>query len=214
MQVRFLEKMGVDLTTAIAAGGLLSAAGNLAAALGLFMLATVIEPAHADLSLLPTSGLIELTVIVVAAVTIASLIVVAVPRLRRATLPPVHRAATAMRIVLRSPRRLVLLIGGYATAILLSTWCLQACLAAFGGSASYWSLLAANIAIMTVASIVPIPGGGAAVGTVGLSAVLVSFGVAQQVAVATALANQVIYYYLPAIPGWIATKHLLRHDYL
>jgi hypothetical protein len=26
--------------------------------------------------------------------------------------------------------------------------------------------------------------------------------------------NQVVYYYLPAIPGWFATKHLFRHDYL
>jgi uncharacterized membrane protein YbhN (UPF0104 family) len=126
----------------------------------------------------------------------------------------VRRAAATLQVVLRSPRLLSLLIGGYVLAILLSTWCLQACLVAFGGSASYWSLLAANVGVMTVASIVPIPGGGTAVGTVGLSAVLVSFGVPQEVAVATAVMNQVVYYYLPAIPGWFATKHLFRHDYL
>ena len=61
---------------------------------------------------------------------------------------------------------------------------------------------------------VPIPGGGTAVGTVGLSAVLVSFGIPDNVAVAAALANQLVYSYLPAIPGWFATKHLFRHDYL
>jgi uncharacterized membrane protein YbhN (UPF0104 family) len=75
-------------------------------------------------------------------------------------------------------------------------------------------LLAANVGVVTVASIVPIPGGGTAVGTVGLSAVLVSFGVREQVAVATALANQLVYYYLPALPGWFATKHLIRREYL
>ena len=74
--------------------------------------------------------------------------------------------------------------------------------------------MAANIAVMTVASTVPIPGGGAAVGTVGLSAVLVSFGVSNNVAAAGALANQLVFYYLPAIPGWFATRQLLRHDYL
>jgi uncharacterized membrane protein YbhN (UPF0104 family) len=61
---------------------------------------------------------------------------------------------------------------------------------------------------------VPIPGGGTAVGTVGLSAVLVSFGVAKDVAVAAVLANQLVYYYLPALPGWFATRDLVRRDYL
>jgi uncharacterized membrane protein YbhN (UPF0104 family) len=99
-------------------------------------------------------------------------------------------------------------------ATLLSTACLAACVAAFGASVSFWSLLAANIAVVTVASIVPIPGGGTAVGTVGLSAVLVSLGIPDHVAVAASLTNQLIYYYLPAIPGWFATKHLFRQDYL
>lgn len=99
-------------------------------------------------------------------------------------------------------------------AILLSTLCLQACLIAFGGHTSFWELLAANIAIMTIASTIPIPGGGTAVGTVGLSAALVSFGVSRDIAVAAALANQFAFYYFPAIPGWFATRHLARHDYL
>ncbi len=84
----------------------------------------------------------------------------------------------------------------------------------FGGHTSFWALLAANVAVMTVASAVPIPGGGTAVGTIGLSAALVSFGVNREVAVATALADQLIFFYLPAIPGWFATQHLVRHDYL
>jgi uncharacterized membrane protein YbhN (UPF0104 family) len=44
--------------------------------------------------------------------------------------------------------------------------------------------------------------------------VLVAFGVREEVAVATALANQLIYFYVPAIPGWFATRHLARRDYL
>jgi undecaprenyl-diphosphatase len=214
MQIRFLQKMGVDLSSAIAAGGVLSAFGNLVAALGLFVLAVVVEPARADWSLLPTTGLVELTVIVVVVVAVASALVFAIPKVRTVTLPPVRRAASTMQTVLRSPRQLTLLIGGNVAATLLATACLAACLFAFGGSASFWSLLAANIGVMTIASLVPIPGGGTAVGTVGLSAVLVSFGVTKEVAVATVLANQLIYYYLPALPGWFATKHLFRHDYL
>jgi undecaprenyl-diphosphatase len=214
MQVRYLQKMGIDLSSAVAAGGVLSAVGNLVAALGLFVLAVVIAPAHADFSLLPTTGLLEVTVIVIVVVALASAVVLAVPTLRRIAVPPVQRATSTMRAVLRSPYKLALLIGGNVVATLLSTACLFACVAAFGGSASFWALLAANIAVVTVASIVPIPGGGTAVGTVGLSAVLVSFGVPDHIAVAASLTNQLIYYYLPAIPGWFATKHLFRHDYL
>ena len=214
MQVRYLQKMGIDLSSAVAAGGVLSAAGNLVAALGLFVLAVVVAPAHADFSLLPTTGLLETTAIVVVVVALGSAFVLAVPRLRRVAVPPVQRATSTMRAVLRSPYKVALLIGGNVVATLLSTACLFACVAAFGGDASFWALLAANIAVVTVASIVPIPGGGTAVGTVGLSAALVSFGVPEQVAVAASLANQLIYYYLPAIPGWFATRHLFRHDYL
>src|SRR6202035_3611860 len=39
MQVRYLQKQGVDLPSAIAAGGLLATVGNLVAAVGLFGLA-------------------------------------------------------------------------------------------------------------------------------------------------------------------------------
>jgi uncharacterized membrane protein YbhN (UPF0104 family)/tRNA A-37 threonylcarbamoyl transferase component Bud32 len=214
MQVRYLQNMGIDISSALAAGGLLSTIGNLAAGLGLFVLAVAIEPAHADFSLLPTTGLLWLTVFVVVVVAVASAVVLTVPALRRLLVPPIQRASSTMTTVLRSPRKLTLLLTGNVLAILLSTSCLAACLAAFGASTSFWSLLAANIAVMTVASTVPLPGGGTAVGTVGLSAVLVSFGIPDTAAVAAVLANQLVYYYLPAIPGWFATRHLFRQDYL
>ena len=214
LQVRYLQKTGNDLATAIAGGGVLSTVGNFIASLALFALAVVIGPTRADFSLLPGTGLLELTVLVVVVVAVASAVVLAVPKLRRVTVPPVRRATASIATVLRSPTKLVLLVGGNAVAIVLSTACLAACLAAFGASTSFTSLMAANIAVMTVASTVPIPGGGAAVGTVGLSAVLVSFGVSNNVAAAGALANQLVFYYLPAIPGWFATRQLLRHDYL
>jgi undecaprenyl-diphosphatase len=214
MQVRYLQKQGIDLPSAIAAGGLLATVGNLVAAVGLFGLALAVEPAHIDLSLLPTSGLAELTLAVTAAVCVAAAIIGGIPRIRRTVMPPVIRAASTIWAALRSPRQLALLIGGNVLASLLAAWCLVACLLAFGGHVSFWPLLAANIGVITVASIVPIPGGGTAVGTVGLSAVLVAFGVREEVAVATALANQLIYFYVPAIPGWFATRHLARRDYL
>ena len=214
MQVRYLQRQGIDLSSAVAAGGLLSTVGNLVAALLLFVAALVVKPKKVDLSLLPTSGLAELILLVVAVVGILVGLIAGIPRIRRAVLGPVRRAAATMGSALRSPRQLALLIGGNVLATLIATGCLQACLVAFGGHVSFWPLLAANVGVVTISSIVPIPGGGNAVGTVGLAAVLVAFGVHKDVAVATVLVNQLVYFYLPAIPGFFATEHLVHHEYL
>lgn len=214
MQVRYLQRQGLDLSSAVAAGGLLSTVGSLVAALLLFVLAILVEPTHVDLNLLPTSGLAEFILGAVLVVGVAVGLVAGIPRLRRAVLGPVRRAASTLAAALRSPRQVALLVGGNVLATLLATWCLQACLVAFGGSVSFWPLLAANVGVVTVASIVPIPGGGNAVGTVGLAAALVAFGVNKDVAVAAVLANQLVYFYIPALPGWFATEHLVHHEYL
>ncbi len=214
MQIRYLQKVGIDLSSAVAASGILSTAGALIAGVGLFVTALVLDPARVDLALIPTDGLLALALGVVVVGALVSAVVAGVPRLRERVVPLIARATSTMWTAVRAPQRLVLLVGGNALALLLSTWCLQACLIAFGGHTSFWALLAANIAVVTIASTVPVPGGGTAVGTVGLSAALVSFGVQRDVAVAAVLANQLIFYYLPAIPGWFATQHLVRHDYL
>jgi uncharacterized membrane protein YbhN (UPF0104 family)/membrane-associated phospholipid phosphatase len=214
MQVRFLQKLGVDLPSAVAAGGVLSSFGALIAALGCFAVALVVEPARVDLSLIPTNGLLLFLLIVAGALVLASALLAAIPSLRARVLPPLTRAVSTMADALRSPGLLTLLVGGNVLATLMSTWCLLLCLLAFGGQASFWALLAANVGVVTIASIVPVPGGGTAVGTVGLSAVLVSFGVPKEIAVSAVLANQLIFYYLPAVPGWFATRDLVRRDYL
>jgi uncharacterized membrane protein YbhN (UPF0104 family)/membrane-associated phospholipid phosphatase/predicted Ser/Thr protein kinase len=214
MQVRFLQKLGADLPSAVAAGGVLSGFGALVAAVGCFGVALLVEPAHVNLSLIPTNGLFLFLVIAAVLLVLVSGTIAVLPGLRRLVLPPLSRAAATMAEALRSPGHVALLVGGNVVATVMSTWCLQLCLIAFGGHVSFWALLAANVAVVTVASIVPIPGGGTAVGTVGLSAVLVSFGVSKDIAVAGVLANQLVFYYLPAVPGWFATRDLVRRDYL
>jgi uncharacterized membrane protein YbhN (UPF0104 family) len=62
--------------------------------------------------------------------------------------------------------------------------------------------------------LVPIAGGGAAVSTVGMTGALTALGVSQGAAVAAVLLNQLVVSYIPAVPGWIATRDMLRRDYL
>jgi uncharacterized membrane protein YbhN (UPF0104 family) len=103
---------------------------------------------------------------------------------------------------------------GNIVACLCSGLCMQACLAAFGETISFSTLLVINIAASTLASLIPVPGGNTAVAAVSLSGPLVAVGVPQAAAVAAVLLNQVIAIYLPAIPGWFATRDLNRKGYL
>jgi uncharacterized membrane protein YbhN (UPF0104 family) len=114
----------------------------------------------------------------------------------------------------RSRRQLGLLLGGNVVVAILYAACLLCCLLAFDGSLSLWTLLALTIGVGTLAALVPIPGGGTAVGSVGMAGALAAFGVPTHVAVATVLANQLAVNYLPAVPGWFATRHLLQRRYL
>lgn len=213
-QIRFLQKQGVDLTAAIAAGGLLSTAAMVVTQLALFGLAVWLAPNKLQLGNLDAAGILQALLIVVLALGVAAAAILGIPRLRRAALPPIeHGAATIFR-ALRSPRQLVLLIAGNVIAAVLYGYCLQTCLLAFGAHLSLWSLLAANIFLGTLASLIPIPGGGTAVTSVGLSGALVAFGVPTEIAVAAVLANQLVVNYLPAVPGWFATTHLIRRGYM
>jgi undecaprenyl-diphosphatase len=111
---------------------------------------------------------------------------------------------------IRTPSRLALLIVGNIVAQCLYAASLLACLAAFGASVNFWTLLALNIGISVIASLVPIPGGGTAVSAVGLAGMVTAFGVPAAAASAAVLAHQLAVTYIPAIPGWFATNDLVR----
>jgi hypothetical protein len=91
---------------------------------------------------------------------------------------------------------------------------LMFCLFAFGASLSFWTILAVSIGLGTFSALIPIPGGGAAAGAVGLTGLLVGLRFPTEVAVAATLANQLVVSYVPAVPGFLATRHLLQRNYL
>src|SRR5436305_5716036 len=106
------------------------------------------------------------------------------------------------------------MVGGNLLTTVLYGLCLMACIAAYGKGLPFFTLLAVNIGVSTIAGLVPVPGGGAAISAIGLSGVLSAFGIAESVAVAAVLTNQLVVTYLPAVPGWFATRNLLERDYL
>ena len=141
-------------------------------------------------------------------------VVFSIRGVRRAVVPrSCARRATVWEAV-KTPQKLGLLIVGNVAAQCFYAASLLACLAAFGESVNFWTLLAVNIGITLIASLVPLPGGGTAVSAIGLAGLLTAFGVPEAAAAAAVLAHQLAVSYVPAIPGWFATRELLRRRWL
>jgi uncharacterized membrane protein YbhN (UPF0104 family) len=213
-QIRYLQRQGADLPAAIAAGGLLSTVAVVLTQLPLFALAVWLSPDSLDLSGVPVSGIVKTVVLTVLGLGIVGAAGLGIPKLRRLVLPPVKEAVSTIWTAVRTRRQLALIVGGNVAVSVLYALCLLCCLLAFGASMSFWTLLAVSIGVGTLAALVPIPGGGTAVGSLGIAGALAGLGVPTGVAISAALANQLTVNYLPAAPGWFATRHLLRHDYL
>jgi uncharacterized membrane protein YbhN (UPF0104 family) len=213
-QIRFLQKQGVDLASAVASGAVLMNAANIFTCVLLLVVAVVLSPTDIHTGTIPTSELVDVVVLVAVVVAIVLALIWFIPKLRNLVVPQVTSAVTTIGHALRSPRRVFELIGGNAINAMLYALVMLACLEAFGGSLNYWTILALNIVIGTIASLVPIPGGGTAVGSVGMSGALTAAGVPTEIAVAAVLANQLVANFIPAVPGWFATRDLLNRDYL
>jgi undecaprenyl-diphosphatase len=212
LQVRYLQRQGVALASAVAAGGLLSMIGSVGTQIGLFFVAAWLSPDSIDLSALPVTG-IALTALG-AALLFGVVVGVAlgIPPLRRRFLDPVLSAASTVWSTMRSGRQMSLLIVGNLGANALYAACLLACLRAFGGGVSSWTALACITAVTTITGVIPVPGGATALASVGLSGALTTFGVPAEIAVPAVLTNQLVTMYLPALPGWFATRHLIQRD--
>jgi undecaprenyl-diphosphatase len=213
-QVRYLQKQGMDLASAVASGGLLATVGNVAGQVVLLIIALELTPTHYDTTRIDTSKFADIALIAILVVVAVAGMVLGIPRLRRAVATPARNAASAIWGALRSPKRVVFLLGGNIVNALLSAAVYLACIVALGSSVNYWALLSLNIIIGTIASLVPLPGGGTAVSSVGMAGALAAAGVPVEVAVGASLVNQIITSYIPAIPGWFATKDLMRAQYL
>jgi len=213
-QVRFLQKQGVDLATAVAAGGLLSSIAGIVVQIMIFAVALWLTPDTFKFPNVPTSGIIPVVLAAVAVIGAIAGLVLGIPRLRKVVVPPVKVAVSSLWGALRSPRQLMLMFVGNAIVAILYGLCLLAALEAFGASLSFWTILVINIGIGTIASLVPVPGGSVAVSSIGFSGALTAFGVPTEVAVSAILTHQIVVSYVPAVVGWFATTDMIRRDEL
>src|SRR5437764_2056474 len=118
-QVRFLQKQGVDLASAVASGGLLSTVANVVISIALMVVAIAVSPDPFKFGDIPTEGLLRLAGIVVLLLGVVVLVVQGIPRIRTAVVPSVTRAWGTISAALRSPRQLFfLVVGSIGTGVL------------------------------------------------------------------------------------------------
>ena len=213
-QVRFLQRQGMDLSAAVASGGLLANIGGVVAQLFLLLVAVQLAPKHYHVAQIHLGKFVNVALIALVVIVAIVGVMLGVPRIRRSVMPPTRNALSTVWGMLRSPRRVALLLVGNWLWALFTAAAFAACVAAFGGSVNFWGLLASVIVIGTIASLIPIPGGATAVTSVGMSGALAAGGVPIEAAVAAALVNQLVVIYLPAVLGWFATRDLLQAEYL
>jgi len=204
LNVRYLQRTGMDRPSAVGAVAVNTAAGALVHVLGLLVAAILLGRARLGSAHLP-NGWSALVVLVVALV-LGGLALWS-PLGRRRVVAPTLRAGRELAAVLRRPAKAAQLLGGSAGVTLTYALCLACCLAAFGAQVPLASTVAVYLAGAAVASVSPTPGGLGAM-EAALVAGLTAVGAPTGPAVAGVLAFRLLTFWLPILPGWLAYRAL------
>ena len=213
-QVRYLQKQGVDLAGAVAAGGVVSGVANVVVTSSVCLLALLLSPAKLSTQSVSASQLLTLLLIAAVVIGVVCGIAFGIPGIRKRVLGPVQNAWAIVSSALRSPRQISQLVLGWAFNALMYAFVLYCCVAAFGPPVNFWTIVLINTGVSTLAFAVPVPGGATAVSSVGVAGLLTAVGASQEVAVAASLAYQVTATFIPAVPGWFCFRNLMSLDYL
>jgi uncharacterized protein (TIRG00374 family) len=217
VNIRFFQRHGVPPGSAVAVGALDGFSGFIVQAL-LLITILLLSPVSLDLDLDSTdpSAALRLLGLVVAGVALAVVVVLVIPKLRRAVFgwlgKMLHEARGALK-GLRSPRRIGLLLGGNLATELLFALTLATFVQALGYSVGFGEVLLVNIGVALLAGVLPIPGGiGVAEG--GLTWGLMQLGVPQEPAFAAVILYRLATFYLPPVWGFFAMRWLERNKHL
>jgi len=215
LNVRFLQKAGVEPSAGVAAVGVNSLAGALVHLVLLVIFFAWAGRSGANKAFkLPSSSTL---LAVLAAVAAVIGIVIATRQGRRfaarKVLPPLRSSLASLRKVARSPVRLTLLFGGSALVTLAYVAGLVASVQAFGGGASIAQISAVYMATSVVAAATPTPGG---VGGFEAAAItgLTGIGISSAAAVSAVVIYRLATYWLPVLPGWLSWRLLQRLGYV
>ncbi len=214
LNVRYLQKSGVEPSAGVAAVGVNALAGVLVHAALLVLFFSWAGRGLTKAFKLPSSSKLLVILAVVAAVIG---IVVATRQGRRFAarklLPGVRSSLASLRQVARSPVKLALLFGGSALVTLAYVGGLVASVEAFGAGAGIAQVGAVYMAASVIAAASPTPGGLGAI-EAALLVGLAGIGISSGAAVSAVLTYRLATYWLPVVPGWLSWRLLQRLDYV
>jgi undecaprenyl-diphosphatase len=214
LNVRYLQKTGVEPSVGVASVGVNALAGAIVHVILLVIFLGWAGRGAGQAFKLPSSSKLLLILAVLAAVVG---LILATRQGRnfaaRKLLPSVRSSLASLWGVARSPVRLALLFGGSALVTLAYIGGLAASVAAFGASAGIAQVGAIYLIASLIAAASPTPGGLGAI-EAAIIAGLTGIGISSGPAVSAVLAYRLATYWLPVLPGWLSWRLLQRMDYL
>jgi undecaprenyl-diphosphatase len=210
LNVRYLQKAGIDPAHAVTAIGLNSAVGALVHIVLLFAFLAWAGRSDASAFKIPSTS----TILVVIAVVLAVVGLIALTRwgrhaLRKYVLSFFGRSWQSIVVLARSPAKILALVGGSTLVTLAYIAALAAAVTAFDGGLSFAEVGAVYLGASIVAAAAPTPGGLGAM-EAALVAGLTGFQMESSIAVAAVLSYRLLTFWLPVLPGWISFQMLER----
>jgi undecaprenyl-diphosphatase len=214
LNVRYLQKSGLDSPTAVSAVGLNSFVGGIMHIVLIVVFFAWSGAALTKAFKLPSGSKLLLILAVLAAVLGVVLATrwgrrMVWSRLVRA----IQRSLANLRQVAASPVKLALLFGGSILVTLAYVAALGASIQAFGGGVSVAQIGAVYLAASALAAAAPTPGGLGAI-EAALVAGLTGVGMRPAAAVSAVLTYRLATYWLPVLPGWLSWHILQRRQYI
>jgi uncharacterized membrane protein YbhN (UPF0104 family) len=214
LNVRYLQRSGVDLPVATSGVGLSYAAGSVVHVLLMVVFAVWAGQSAFGSLPLPRPQAVLWGVLAVLALAAAAFVVPAVRELVVAKVVPLlRRSADGVGSAVRRPGKLALLLGGATVITLGYLVCLYLSTRAFGGGLDLATVGAVYLAGAALAAAAPTPGGLGAL-EAALIAGLVAAGMDHTVAVPAVFLHRLATFWLPILPGWAAFAWLRRSDYV
>jgi undecaprenyl-diphosphatase len=214
LNVRFLQKCGVEPSAGVAGVGVNALAGAIVHAVLLVIFFSWAGRGLGRAFKLPSSS--KLLVILAVLAAVVGLILITRQGRRfaaRKLLPSLKSSLASLGRVARSPVRLTLLFGGSALVTLSYIGAVAASVAAFGASASIAQVGAVYLVASLIAAASPTPGGLGAIEAATIAG-LTGLGISSGAAVSAVLTYRLATYWLPVLPGWYSWRLLQRMDYL
>ncbi len=211
LNVRFMQKAGVEPAKAVTGVGLNTAAGAIVHLVLLFVFLAWAGQGGSGFKLPASSKLLVVIAVVLAIIGIVLATKKGRLLFRTHVIRWARQSVASMATLARSPAKLAELFGGSVGVTVAYIGALYAAVLAFDHSVSFPQVGAVYLGASIIAAAAPTPGGLGAM-EAALVAGLTGVGVDSGIAVAAVLSYRLVTYWLPILPGWLSFHSLERHN--